>query len=207
MKILSLFLLSISLSSAAQIPVGNVADNQSFAVRAGNQFSGASFTNYEGKILVIMLMTPWCPACQSNASAVGDGLLDHFNATSRGSLRGKNTHGVPIESVLLSTEEAAQWDDVNASFASTNGYEQWGIDATASRNNPRKLLGYFRGGFINSADLYAWGNDRRRVVVLNLVRNSASHSFREIVINQNSYTSSNNADARAKANASKFITP
>jgi SLT domain-containing protein len=89
---------------------------------------------------------------------------------------------------------------VNKSFSTTNGFSQWGLDADTQRQNPRQLLGYFRGGFINSSNLYDWGNDRRRLVVLNLVEGSASHSFREIVINTNSYTSSNDTAARAAIN-------
>ncbi|MCX6855947.1 MAG: putative Ig domain-containing protein, partial [Verrucomicrobia bacterium] len=96
---------------------------------------------------------------------------------------------------------AAQWDSVNASFASTNGFGQWGLDATASRGTARRVLGYFRGGFINSSNLYDWGNDRRRVVVLNMVRDSASHEYREIIINQNAYSSGNNTAARAAIDA------
>ncbi len=201
MKIIGSLLLLASLASAAQIPVGNVANDQFFATRSGNQFQNVSLPAYDGKIVIIMLMTPWCPFCQSNASAVGSGLLAHFNASSRGSLMGKNANGVPIESVLLSTEEAAQWDSVNASFASTNGFGQWGLDANASRSDPRKLLGYFRGGFINSANLYSWGDDRRRVVVLNMVKDSTTHDYREIVINQNAYSASDDTAARAAINA------
>ncbi len=201
MKILASLIFSASLASAAQIPIGNVADEQTFAVRSGNQLVNTNLEAYEGKILVIMLMTPWCPFCQSNASAVGNGLLDHFNASSRGVLTGRNAHGVPIESLLLSTEEAAQWDSVNSSFASSNGYDQWGIDANANRSDPRQVLGYFRGGFISSSNLYSWGNDRRRVVVLNMVRDTQTHQYREIVINQNSYTSSDDTAARAAINA------
>ncbi len=107
---------------------------------------------------------------------MGDGILDFFNASSRGTLLGKNDRGIPIVSILLSTEEAESWDSVNASFASTNGYQRWGLDANADRTNPRTMLGYFRGGFIADPNLYAWGNDRRRLVVLNLVRNSTTHS-------------------------------
>lgn len=190
-----------TLAPAQQLPVGSTSNNRNFAVRSGNTFSNVDLTDYDGKILLIMMMTPWCPNCQSNAQAVGDGILDHFDASSRGTLRGKNANGVEIHSILLSTEEAASWDDVNASFATTNGYEQWGLDANAQRNNPRENLGYFRGGFIASSNLYDWGNDRRRVVVLNLVRNSASHAYREIVINQNSFTSADNSAARSAINA------
>ena len=186
---------------AAQLAVGSVSNNRDFAVRDGNNLRNADLANYEGKILVIMMMTPWCPFCQSNAQAVGAGILDHFNASSRGTLRGKNANGIEIHSILLSTEEAESWDDVNASFAATNGYDDWGLDANAQRENPRRNLGYVRGGFIESSNLYDWGNDRRRVVVLNLVRNSASHAFREIVINQNAYSSTDNQAARAAINA------
>ncbi len=192
---------SFVLAPAAQLPVGSASNNRNFAIRGANSFRDMDLSDYEGKILVIMMMTPWCPNCQSNSQAVGAGILDHFHASSRGSLQGKNANGIPIHSILLSTEEDEGWDNVNQSFANTNGYEDWGLDANAQRENPRKNLGYFRGGFIESIDLHDWGNDRRRVVVLNLVRNSASHVFREIVINQNAYTSDDNQAARAAINA------
>ncbi|MEO5714129.1 MAG: hypothetical protein ABIT37_11635 [Luteolibacter sp.] len=196
-----LLALSAGFSHAAAPAVGDVSSNRAFALRSGGNFVNKDFDDYEGKILVVMMMTPWCPTCQSNAQAVGDGILDFFSATSRGTLRGKNDKGIAIESILLSTEEAASWDSVNASFSATNGYEQWGLDANASRNNPRTMLGYFRGGFIADTDLHAWGNDRRRLVVLNLVRNSASHSYREIILNQNYFTSDDNSSARSAINA------
>ncbi len=207
MKILlAAFLLATTtgLSTAAAPAIGSVSTNRSFAV-ANNAgvLSNMDTNDYEGKILIIMLMTPWCPYCQSNAQAVGAGLASYFSDGSRGALKNKNDRGVTIETLLLSTEEAAQWDNVNESFASTNGYQKWGIDATAGRNNPRLSLGYFRGGFIDSADLHDWGNDRRRLVVLNMVRNSASHSYREIILNQNAYSSSDNTSARAAINAVK----
>jgi Ig-like domain CHU_C associated len=190
-----------TLAPAQQPPVGSTSNNRNFAVRSGNTFSNVDLTDYDGKILLIMMMTPWCPTCQSTSQAVGDGILDHFSATSRGTLRGKNANGIEIHSILLSTEEAEGWDGVNASFATTNAYEQWGLDANAQRNNPRQNLGYFRGGFIEATDLHDWGNDRRRVVVLNLVRNSASHAYREIVINQNYYSSADNSASRSAINA------
>ncbi len=198
-SILCLTLIS-SLVNAAAPAVGSISADQQFAQRSGTSFSNTSLNDYEGKILILMMMTPWCPICQSNARAVGSGLVSYFDNASRGTLRGKNDNGVPIESLLLSNEEAAQWDSVNQSFASTNGFKQWGLDANVQRQNPRELLGYYRGGFINSSNLYDWGNDRRRVVVLNLVKGSNSHAFREIVINQNSFSSSNNAAARAAIN-------
>ncbi len=194
------FAIFSSFANAAAPAVGSVSENQGFALHSGATFSSTSLNDYEGKILVLMMMTPWCPICQSHAQSVGSGLLEHFNNPSRGSLRGKNNHGVPIQSVLLSTEEAASWDSVNLSFSNTHGFDRWGLDANTQRQNPRELLGYFRGGFINSSNLYNWGNDRRRVVVLNLVKGSASHSFREIVINQNSYSSDDHTAARAAIN-------
>lgn len=201
--LLSIIILAASACAlqAAAPAVGSVSQNRSFARSSGAGFTNTDFNAYEGKILVVMLMTPWCPACQSNSQAVGDGILDFFGASSRGSLTGKNDKGVPIQSILLSTEEAAAWDSVNDSFASTNGFKQWGLDANAQRGNPRTMLGYFRGGYIDSSNLYDWGNDRRRVIVLNLVNNSASHDYREIVINQNTYSSSDNSSARAAINA------
>ncbi len=200
---LSLLLLAATACAlqAAAPAVGSIAENRSFARNNGVNFTNTNLDAYEGKILVVMLMTPWCPICQSHSQAVGDGVLDFFENSTRGTLRGKNDRGVPIHSILLSTEEAAQWDSVNESFSTTNGYKQWGLDANAQRGNPRTMLGYFRGGFINSANLYDWGNDRRRVVILNLVRNSGSHSYREIVLNRNTYSSSDNASTRAAINA------
>lgn len=203
-----LYLLAATLAaSAMELPPASVSANQSFAVRNGSSFSASTLDAYEGKILVLMMMTPWCPFCQSNASAVGDGILDPFHATARGALRGKNNHGIEIDSLLLSTEPAAQWDNTNSSFANSNAYEKWGLDASTQRQNPRALLAYFRGGYpngVNSSNLYDWGEDRRRVVVLNLVRNSASHDFREILINQNSFTASDAASAQSLINS---VTP
>ena len=197
---LSLLVFS-SMADAAAPTVGSISENQSFARKSGAGFSAASLDDYEGSILILMMMTPWCPICQSHAQAVGTGLLDYFDNPLGGSLRGKNDNGVPIQSILLSTEQAASWDSVNESFSTTNGFKQWGLDADAQRLNPRQLLGYYRGGFISSPNLYDWGNDRRRVVVLNLVKGSKSHAFREIIINQNSYSAGNNAVARAAINA------
>lgn len=207
--ILSAFLLTAAagLSTAAEpiLPpaVGSVSNLRSFAVADANSaLSNLGTADYDGSILVIMFMTPWCPFCQSNAQAVGSGLAAYFSAASRGALMDKNDNGVPIRTLLLSTEEAAQWDGVNKSFANLNGYKEWGLDALADRSDPRLSLGYFReGGFIVSTDLHDWGNDRRRLVVLNLVRNSASHPYSTILLNQNSYTSSNNTAARAAINA------
>lgn len=204
MKIIRFLFAATLAAHSAELPVGSVSTNQSFAVRNGSSFTDTSIDAYEGKILVIMMQTPWCPFCQSTGAAVGDGILDYFNAAGRG---GRNQHGIEIDSVMLSVEPASGWDDTNTTFSSNNGYEQWGLDANAQRSNPRIMLGYFRGGFpnnINSSNLYDWGNDRRRVVVLNLVRNSASHDYREIVINQNFFSSSNAATAQSLINA---ITP
>jgi len=199
-KYVSLALMALPAISAGQ----SISTNQTFATRNGMTFSNTSLDAYAGKILVVMLMTPWCPGCQSNASAVGDGILDHFNATARGNLRGKNNQGIEIDSVLLSTEPASNWDATNSSFATTNGYEQWGLDAQADRSSPRVLLGFYRGGFpngVNSSNLYNWGEDRRRVVVLNMVNQSSTHSYREIIINQNSFDSSDSANAQSLINA------
>ncbi len=138
-----LLLLATALAaSSMELAPSSISTNQSFAVRNGTTFANSTLDAYEGKILVVMLMTPWCPFCQSNARAVGDGILDPFHATSRGSLRGKNNQGIEIDSLLLSTEPAAQWDSTNASFATSNAYEKWGLDANSQRQSPRLALGY-----------------------------------------------------------------
>lgn len=199
--LLAFLFLASGHAGAAPPAVGSISKNVSFAVRDDGGFKPADLKNYEGKILVLMMMTPWCPICQSHAGSVGEGVLDYFNAPSRKKLRGRNAHGIKIESILLSTEEAPQWDRVNTSFAPQNSFRNWGLDAKADRSRPRRLLGYFRGGFINSPDLYDWGDDRRRVVVINLVKDSATHQYREIVINRNSFSSADAAGARAAINA------
>jgi hypothetical protein len=201
--IASLLIACTITAAAVAPPVGSIAKNVSFAVRAGEGFKKSSLNAYQGKILVVMLMTPWCPICQSHASAVGDGILDHFNSPSRKKLRGKNANGVEIESLLLSTEEATQWDSVNRLFAPQNSFMNWGLDARIDRTEPRTLLGYFRGGFINSNNLNDWGDDRRRLVVINLVKDSETHRYRQIVINQNAFSSRDASAARAAINAIK----
>ena len=188
-------------ATAAEIPAGMVSQNRSFAVRNGSAFSTASIDQYEGKILILMMMTPWCPICQSQSRSVGTELMAHFSSASRGALQGKNNRGVEVVGLLLSTEPASNWDSTNASFASTNSFQQWGLDATPSRTNPRQTLGYFRGGFINSSNLYDWGEDRRRVVVINLVKNSPTRAYREILVNQNYFSSADGPAARDLINA------
>ena len=199
-RIILTLALAISAANAAPPAVGSVSINQQFARRSGSAFVSADLEDYEGKILVLMLMTPWCSICKGHAEAVGNGILDHFDDASRGALRGKNDNGVPIQSLLLSTEEIVEWDSTNASFASINGYDQWGLDANAQRQNPRKLLGYYRDGIINSGGPINLGNDRRRLIVLNLIKGSKSHSFREIIINQNTYSSDNDTSAQKAIN-------
>lgn len=199
--LVSFFIACTITAAVAAPPV--IAKNVSFAVKAGEGFKKANLNAYQGKILILMLMTPWCPICQSHAGAVGDGILDHFNSPSRKKLRGKNANGIEIESVLLSTEEAPQWDNVNRLFAPQNGFMNWGLDARIDRTSPRTLLGYFRGGFINSNNLYDWGDDRRRLVVINLVKDSTTHRYRQIIINQNAFSSRDASAARAAINAIK----
>ncbi len=197
MKILVILLASSLLAMAGPPPVGSPSKNVRFSVRDGDGFRNVSLKNYNGKIVVIMLMTPWCPICQSHSKAVGDGILDYYASRTRGSLRGKNAKGVEIESILLSTEPAPNWDRLSISFAPTNGFMSWGLDAKSDRSNPRTLLGYFRGGFIRSSNLYDWGDDRRRLVVINLVRDSPNSDFREILINTNAFSSADVNQARA----------
>ena len=203
MKTLAL-LLSLAVAGIAQAAPpepGSVSDNVKFSLRSGNSFKSSSLKRHQNKILVVMLMTPWCPICQSHSKAVGDGILDHFNDPARGKLRGRNDRGVKIESILLSTEEAPQWDSVNAAFAAQNGFRRWGIDAKPNRSSPRPLLGYYRGGFINSTNLHDWGNDRRRLIIVNMVNRSPRHRFGEILVNQNSFSASDAASAIARINA------
>ena len=46
-------------SRAAPPPVGSVSDHVDFAVHNGSGFDDADLSAYDGKILVLMLMTPW----------------------------------------------------------------------------------------------------------------------------------------------------
>ena len=191
--------LTVGLRSA-EPPAGAVSEPHTFAIDAAGTLGDRSLEDYRGSILVVMLMTPWCPICNSHTAAVGDGILDHFDDASRGALQGRNDHGVPVRSVVLSSEPSG-YDAAMASIASNNGFEQWGLDADANREDPRVMLGYYRGGFIDSSNLYAWGEDRRRVVVLNLVEGARGHAYREILLNMNHYGSGDNAAAQAAINA------
>lgn len=182
---------------AMEPAAGTVSSEQNFAISAGGGFADQTLADYEGSILVVMLVTPWCPICISHTAEVGDGVLDYFNAASRGALQGQNDQGIPIRSIALSTEPFSAVSNM-PSIAANNGYDAWGLDADANRANPRRLLGYYRDGSITSNTL---GNDRRRVVVLNLVDGSASHEYREILLNMNQFGSSNYASARAAINA------
>ncbi|NJM37058.1 MAG: hypothetical protein HC845_03815 [Akkermansiaceae bacterium] len=207
-RLISALLLAFTLATSAQTApaVGSVAENQSFTIFNGGALTDADFTAYDGKILVIMMMTPWCPICQTNSEAVGDGILDFYNKSTRKKLKGKNKNGVAINSLLLSTETAASWDSVNISFSRTNKFKKWGVDSDSNRADPRKLLAYFRGGPVDSSDLNDWGNDRRRVVVINLVRDSPTHAYGQILLNQNMFTSRNAKSARKAIDRVKSAT-
>jgi len=184
-------------AGAMPIPVGTVSENRTFAVRSGSIFNNGAINDYDGKILVLMMMTPWCSICQTNSRSVGTELLVHYNSASRNSLRGKNNRGIEIASLLLSTEEVAGFDSQNASFSTTNNYQQWGIDAKPNRTDPRKALGYYRDGISATSAPIPVGDDRRRLVVINLSRNSTTHAFGQIIINQNFFTSTDGPAARA----------
>lgn len=43
----------------AQTPVSGVAENQNFAIFSGATPQDAELTDYEGKIVMVMFMTPW----------------------------------------------------------------------------------------------------------------------------------------------------
>jgi hypothetical protein len=109
-----------------------------------------------------------------------------------------NDNGVPIRSLLLSTEPGSNWDSTNASYATNNSYQQWGLDASPQRTSARVVLGYYRDGVAAPAVL---GEDRRRIVVINLTEASPTRAFREILISQGSFSSSDNATARASINS------
>jgi hypothetical protein len=197
-KLLSLFLIALTLVTSAQTqpPVGSISENQSFSIYRNGQLTDADLTAYDGSILVVMMMTPWCPICQTNTKAVGDGVIDFYKKADRKKLKNKNKAGIKIQTLLLSTETGANWDSTNISFSKTNGFKNWGVDSNSSRSEPRKLLAYYRGGAVDSSDLNEWGNDRRRVVILNLVRDSPTHAYGQIIVNQNEFTSRNAKSTR-----------
>jgi thiol-disulfide isomerase/thioredoxin len=202
--LISLLLLSLALPSLSAPPqAGTKSRNFSFALDGTKGFKNTRLGAYDGGILVIMFMTPWCPICQSYSKSVGDDILKYYNSGTRGKLRGKNLHGVPVSSVLLSTEPAVGWDLLNEQFATRNGFDRWGLDARPNRARPRTLLGYFRGGFIPSANLYDWGDDRRRLVVINLNRKSTKHAYREILVNQTIFTTADVANVRSQIDSVK----
>ncbi|MGJ8695376.1 MAG: hypothetical protein ACSHYF_03600 [Verrucomicrobiaceae bacterium] len=58
MKKLLLFLCAASLASAQTPPTG-VSSNQDFALFNGGNLQPASLSDYEGKIVILMLLTPW----------------------------------------------------------------------------------------------------------------------------------------------------
>lgn len=196
MKPLSILLaLAIpAIADASPPAAGSISKNVQYSLSKGSSFQRSSLGKNQNKIVVLMMMTPWCPICQSHSRAVGTDILSHFNDPARGNRQGRNARGVPIESILLSTEEAPQWDNVNSQFAAQNGFRQWGLDAKPDRTSPRQLLGFYRGGFIDSTNLYDWGDDRRRLVIINMVKKSRRHEFREILVNVNEFSA---ADAKA----------
>lgn len=80
-----------------------------------------------------------------------------------------NVNGVPVVSILLSTETAGGSSDTTTqSIANLNGYSFAGLDSKANRTETREALGYFRG-----AAATPWPvSDRRRLVVINGLANA-----------------------------------
>lgn len=54
-----LLLLLTTLLTSAQTPVTGVSENRDFAIFRGITLEEASLTDYEGKIVILMLMTHW----------------------------------------------------------------------------------------------------------------------------------------------------
>lgn len=189
-KTLSLLLLTTAaIASASQPAVGTVSAQQSFAINSSGNLTEASLSDYEGSILVMMVMTPWCSICVSNSNALGDGILDHFNNPSRGELQGKTDQGIPVRSVILSSLPNQDWSTQMEGFRTNHGYDEWGFDADTSLNNPLEVLSYYLGAPFTVNDINRDSQNRRRIVVLNLVEGSDSHEFREILLNTNSFGS------------------
>jgi hypothetical protein len=190
------FAFSCQFLPAAEIPVGNIADDRSFSVQSGGQLRNRTLANYDGSILIVMVYTPWCSICQSSARSAGLGLAEFYSNPTRGDLQNKNANAVPVRTLILSTEPTG-FDSTISSFADTNGYSQWGLDADASGNSPRDFISYFNGSLVETSD----SASRRRIVVLNLMKDSPSHQYRQILVNQSSYSSSDNTSARSAINA------
>lgn len=163
MKKILTFLCSGSFATA-QTPASGVSENQNFAVFNGATPEAAQLTDYDGKIVMVMFMTPWCPTCTTEARNVGSNIAKHFKDNG-----GVNANGVPVVSLLLSTETAGgSSDSTTQSIASLNGYDFAGLDSKANRTEPREALGYFRG-----AAATPWPvSDRRRLVVINSAANT-----------------------------------
>ena len=84
-------------------------------------------------------------------------------------------------SILLSTEVGGGSNDSDTiGIGNSNSYDLWGLDSTNNRLNPREGFEYFRGQAITSWPV----GDRRRVVIINGVENSASHEPWEILYNE-----------------------
>ncbi len=160
--------------------LNSMANDNRFALGAS---SGAhSFTDqtisgrYNGKILVMMFYSPWCPMCRSDAQVVSDAIISSFPVPA-GSLFRKNLNNVDVATLLVSTESVG-FDDAIRSFAASNRYTDWSLDSNFMRQLPRREgLYYYRGGL---EERNQWViNDRRRLVVIDLTNNQ-----RRIIANQ-----------------------
>ncbi len=101
--------------------------------------------------------------------------------TAYGSQAGMTTNGLEVVMILVSTEpEEWRHEDI-ATFAGANHYDVPAVDAVNGGGNAREGFGYYRGIPVTS-----WPpsfGERRRLVVLNGVKGSPSHSQWEVLYN------------------------
>ncbi|MFM1560595.1 MAG: hypothetical protein ACKJSK_14875 [Roseibacillus sp.] len=86
-----------------------------------------------------------------------------------------------VEFILVSNEEPAFWDSSVESLRANNGFEYAGIDLAPNRIDDIRLsYGYYRCDPNRTDPSFLDFNERRRVVILNLVDNAVGLSLREI---------------------------
>lgn len=99
-------------------------------------------------------------------SQLRDKIFDHFEASSRGNLIGKNDQGVEVETILLSLETSG-WDGSVLTASTNNGFDVHGLDSLSDRTSEvRDGFSFYRGVASTGPPGSLGFAQRRRIVVV-----------------------------------------
>ncbi len=141
--------------------VGDLVENFTLTDRATGQ--PARLEDFKGSIVFLEWFAYWCPFCQAAAKEIGPGIVDYYSD------RDGNLSGIPVKHVALNLEPTAA--------SSTQTFINFYGLGTVLNDFDRAVANRFQAG---GQPIFA---------IINLVENSPSHQFRELLYTAEGYGS------------------